>query len=245
MTCFADDSLRDIVERNKEPYDFLPVIGPGSNGVERVVGLLHAATVHTQFKLSDTVREHFASLSEEHLIGADASILEFVRDADQKPCRLVVAGASIVGLVSLSDLQRLPVRAALFALITGFEITMSEAIRRECPEQDEWFHYLTKGRQDKIAKEIVTSKRDDGFVDALLFTQFCDKVEIVVEALQLSASKTTLRDQLKDIQDLRDNLAHANEYAASPPHARKVCAVVRNLLARRAEIAVAGTRTAK
>jgi hypothetical protein len=60
------------------------------------------------------VYEKMRHLSEANLIGADASILAFVRDADRHKCRLVVSGCEISGLVSLSDLQRLPVRAALF-----------------------------------------------------------------------------------------------------------------------------------
>jgi len=47
--------------------------------------------------------------------GADASILDFVWDADTKPCRLVVSGSKIVGLASFHDLQKLPARAAPFA----------------------------------------------------------------------------------------------------------------------------------
>ena len=47
---------------------------------------------------------------------------------------------------------------------------------------------------------------------------------------------TKTRDWFEDIQKLRDNLAHANEYAASPDHARLVCRVVRNLLTLKTEI---------
>ena len=62
------------------------------------------------------------------MIGADASILDFIKEADCRPCRLVVSGTGIIGLVTRSDIQKLPGRAALFALVTGLEISMSEAI---------------------------------------------------------------------------------------------------------------------
>jgi len=48
-------------------------------------------------------------LSEDNLIGADAGILAFVKMADRHSCRLVIAGSEITGLVSLSDVQQLPV----------------------------------------------------------------------------------------------------------------------------------------
>ena len=41
-------------------------------------------------------------------------LLDFVRTADEHSCRLVVDGGRVTGLVSLSDIQKLPVRAALF-----------------------------------------------------------------------------------------------------------------------------------
>ncbi len=96
---------------------------------------------------------------------------------------------------------------------------------------------LSNGRQNKIKRKIEESRRDDGFVDTLLFTQFCDKADIITKSFQLARGKTKLRGQLNEIQELRDNLAHANEYAATPDHARNVCAVLRDLLALREEIA--------
>ena len=154
-----------------------------------------------------------------------------------RPCRLVLAGASISGLVSLSDLQKLPVRAALFALITGFEITRAEAIREKFVEGESWMACLNGGRRDLMQDEIAKSKNDDGFVDALLFTQFCDKKEIVIESFQFGSSKTRLRKRLDKIQELRDGIAHANEYAATPERAKCVCGVVRDMLDLRAQIA--------
>jgi hypothetical protein len=61
--------------------------------------------------------------------------------------------------------------------------------------------------------------------------------EIIIESFQIGRSKTKLRNQLNKIQTLRDNVAHAKEYAATPEQARDVRAVVRDLLALRAEIA--------
>ena len=129
MTCKADEAASLVLQRNTERYDHLPVLDLAA-GEERIVGLFNASIFFKAPIPDDQVRNHMLPLAEEYLIGADASILDFVIDADSKPCRLVLAGARIAGLISLSDLQRLPVRAALFVLITGFEIAMTEAIRR-------------------------------------------------------------------------------------------------------------------
>lgn len=236
-TCQREEALSDVMKRNDKTYDFLPVVELKTDEEDRILGLFPAHKFFDDETLHGNIKNHFGPLSEEFLIGAGTSILDFLKDADAKPCRLVVSGPKITGLVSLSDLQKLPVRATLFALITGFEITMFEAIKEKLPETKAWMAHLNTNRKRKIKKEIQMSRRDDGHVNDLLFTQFCEKADIIVKSFRLSQSKTKLRGQLKVIQRLRDNLAHANEYAATREHAKSVCAVVRNLLELRDEIA--------
>ena len=238
MTCTPDDAISDVIDRNVESYDFLPVLSLVSPNNASIIGLFHAAKFSHAASLEGCIREHYDPLSEEFVIGADARILDFIKDADGKPCRLVVSNSGIIGLVSLSDLQKLPVRAVLFALITGFEITMMEVIKRSFQNDEDWLCYLNEGRRKKIKHTIAESHRDDGFVDALLFTQFCDKVDIIREFFDFGAeSKPALTSKLNEIQRLRDNVAHANEYAASPEHAKNVCTLVRDILALREKLA--------
>lgn len=240
MTCALDETLSALMGRNTERYDFLPVVDSGDGKQNQIVGLFCATEFFDQAPGEECIDKYYKPLSEEYLIGADASILEFVVDADEKPCRLVISGASIVGLVSLADLQKLPVRAALFALITGLEISMFKAIKKAFPTNDCWKRHLSVGRRTKIDERVTQSHKSNGFVDALLFTQFCDKAEIILKFFPLPQSKRAIRYQIETIQALRDNLAHANEYAASPDEARQVCAVVRNILTLRAEIRTVG-----
>jgi hypothetical protein len=61
-----------------------------------------ARSRHHRGDLDILVRHHMRPLSEENLIGADAGILDFVRDADRQRCRLVISGREIGGLVTLS-----------------------------------------------------------------------------------------------------------------------------------------------
>jgi len=131
---------------------------------------------------------------------------------------------------TLSDLQRLPVRAALFALVTGFEMTMADLIKAKLPDETAWMAMLKPTRLDKIEKEISIAQSKDAFVDKLLFTQFADKAEVVKRLNPTGMHGPTFERQLKDFQDLRDSLAHANEYAASPDQAKHVCDLVRKLL---------------
>jgi CBS domain containing-hemolysin-like protein len=115
-TCAHDEMLSTVVERNRHNgFDFLPVIEAATG---RIIGLIEIAPLMKRRIADRRVSTVMRPLSEENLLGADASILTFVRDADHQKCRLIVSEHEISGLVSLSDLQRLPVRAALFGLVT-------------------------------------------------------------------------------------------------------------------------------
>ncbi len=236
VTCRLNESLSAVVPQSKEKqYDYLPVTDDDGGDI---VGLLHTRECVQLASGTERVKSHFRPLSEGDLIGANASILGFIKDVDSKPCRLIVSESEIIGLVTLSDLQRLPVRAALFALITGFERTMAGAIRKKYTVDKDWLRLLGKCRREKINGEVEESKKQDGFVDKLLFTQFCDKVDILTKSpfFPSSLSKTKMRHQLKEIEELRNKVAHANDYATTQTKAQRVCSVVRNLLDLRKEI---------
>jgi hypothetical protein len=231
-TCVANEKLADVVERHRsDAFDFLPVTEAESEGSSRfnqIIGLLELIpfldrTVDRNMLVHDQMR----SLSEENLMGADAGILAFVRDADRQRCRLVISGRDISGLVSLSDLQRLPVRAALFTMVTHLEILMANFIRRECAESSEWLERLSEQRRQMVRDEIGRSLKADTFIDELLFTQFADKVTIIKKSAVMSSNRRQFKSDLGRVRDLRNALAHANDYAANPDAAREVCEVVR------------------
>jgi len=204
-------------------FDHLPV----EDGRGRMVGLLDVASLRGGGDVEGAVRDRMAPLSEDTLIGAGAGILDFVRDADRHPCRLVVAGTGVSGLVTLSDLQRLPVRAALFTAITHLEMTMAAAIRREFWGTDAWMDRLSRDRRDKVLDAVVRSGQADNAIENLLFTQFADKIVIVTKSPGFSWPREAARGELKRARRLRDDLAHANEYAATREAAGDVCRTLR------------------
>ena len=182
------------------------------------------------------VQDCYQPLAEHHLLAADASILEFVRRADRHPCQLIVRGDRITGLVTLSDLQRLPVRMTLFALLTGFEMTLIEAIKRRFPEDEEWLSHLPTTRQCKVKKAIQKAKSKDNFVHGLYATNFFDKQLIVQRFTCFEYGGERLETELGDIRRLRNQIAHADNFALTPEQAREACRVARNLLALREQL---------
>src|SRR2546425_6704136 len=179
-TCLPDEALSEVIERHRaDGFDFLPVMGVGMRGGETVAGVLEVAAFTSGAAPEHAVRDHMQALGEEHLIGADASILTFIRDADRHPFRFVVSGRAINGLVTVSDLQRLPVRAALFAIVTQLEMTMADVVRRRFSQPDAWMGLLSQGRAEKVRENVARAKAEDTLADQLLYTEFCDKVTLI------------------------------------------------------------------
>ena len=228
-TCRTDEELARVVKRNVEPFDYFPVVDAAEDARETIVGLIDLVPFMHGETPQGMVKDRMRRLSEESLIGADSSILAFVMGADRHRCRLVVSGSEIGGLVSLSDLQRLPVRAALFAMITHAEITMAGAIRRELNGSDAWIDRISLDRQCQIKKEMEKSAIEDTFVDSLLFTQFADKITIIRKSPLFNENKTAFKTEMRVIQKLRNQLAHANDYASTRAAAEHVCETVRSI----------------
>lgn len=225
-TCLLDENLHQIAEKNVDKFDFMPVVS--TQGV--ILGIVELAAYFDAPAPTGKVSDFTEQLGERHLIGADASILDFILDADQRPFRFVVSQNGIIGLVSLSDLQRFPVRPVLFSLVTALEIKAAATIRSLLPQSDAWLEHISNGRRMKVREEIAKASAKNGIVDPLLFTQFSDKRDIISKAfLRESPKRQKFTTTMKKIQALRDDLAHANEYASTTKKAADVCRTVRSV----------------
>lgn len=91
--CRPDERLSEVAERNRaDSFDFIPVVDSSAAGDEAVVGVLGLAPQSGGGPPTQTVREVMPPLGEKNLIDADASIFDFMRDADRHRFRFVVSG---------------------------------------------------------------------------------------------------------------------------------------------------------
>jgi hypothetical protein len=112
-------------------------------------------------------------------------------------------------------------------------MTMADVVRRRFSQPDAWMGLLSQGRAEKVRENVARAKAEDTLVDRLLYTEFCDKVTIIdkawISSVDGSPKKKSFQKDMQDIQNLRDNLAHANDYAATRDAARSVCECVREM----------------
>ena len=231
-TCRPDETIFQVQERNVRGYDYLPVEDDGS-----IIGLFPAKKLMGDAGTDDIVEQHMDSLSDANLIGAEASILDFLKEVDSKPFRLVVSAGGIDGLVAWSDLQKLPVRVALFSLITGFELIMSKAIRNEYPNGDGWLEHLSAERRRELERRIEQRQSNDSDIHPLLETEFSDKATILRKVHAFQRLPKAGKRILGRIVHLRNSVAHAKDYLRNREDASKLSAKVKGLFELHEEIA--------
>lgn len=226
VCCEADDDLATAVRRRDlRDFDHVPV----KDG-EHIAGLLSRARFEHHPQSSGTlVGDVMDRLSEDLLISSESGILSYVEQAGDHPCRLVLRGSSLDGIVTLSDLHRLPVRPALFMLVTHVELLMARWIRSAHPVDESLLTLLSQGRRDKVEEEWIRQREDNFEVDLLTATHFSDKRELLLKLHFPLRNEEQARAELESIEHhLRNPVAHAGEYAYSLEAAQETVEAVKN-----------------
>ena len=220
MTCGVNETISSVLRRNSEGYSTIPVV----EGDGRICGFLHAEKWPNYCAVppEKTVEEDIERLCDSHRISESTSILDFVRANDELPTRLVFAGDDDVGLVCAADLQRMPVRVALFSIITALELAMADRIRLAWPNSDDWLNLLGESRRSRTKRMVEKAKEEDRLLSAIAETLLEDKVDIVRKKGLVDMSISD-RDA---IRDLRDAVAHANAYAGTRDGAKETARTV-------------------
>ena len=181
----------------------------------------------------ETIENDSYNLSKSSLMSADSSILEFINTANELPIRFVTSGKKIAGLITLSDLQKLPVRVALFALITDLEMSMASRIEQKFQKLDDWMNLIGGGKEE-VREKIRCAKENGTFVNEISLTQIFHKSKIIIKKRELfgfgDMTRAALECLFEDIRDLRDNIAHANYYAEFPEKAQSTCDLVKRIV---------------
>lgn len=199
ITCNLFDDPRSVLSAHPE-IDQVPMLSDG-----RVVSVLERGLPGSDIDYS------IHDFQEGILVTADATLSNFLPLlADQPHYRLVLKDARIQGIVTKSDILKLPVRTFCFALVTQLELTMIRKITGRYPDNG-WLGCLTEGRQNHLYERIELYQRNRMDPATIELTDFCDKRTI----LKKTYHPKGFEDDLKAIESLRDNLAHATTFIKS------------------------------
>lgn len=122
------------------------------------------------------------------------------------------------GIITRTDLSKPPVRMWLFGMITIIEMGLLKLIEEEMPDGS-WMKILSPSRLEK-AKELQGMRvARSQHLDLLDCLQFADKGFIIAKEQRLRdrfefASRRKAEEIFKNLESLRNGLAHSNDIIA-------------------------------
>lgn len=205
-TCDVSNDAEVVLKDNWfSDFTCIPV-REGENG--SIVGVLERSGTPPQ----KTVKQCMRPLDGSMLISAGATLRELIPLLGESPYRLVVTKKGIEGIVTPSDLQKLPVRLYVFALITHLEMLMREIIARRYPNDDDWLALLTDDSRKDINKDWRRLKKRDLNISKLECASLNVECTILEQVLPPEEGKK-LKEESKMIRELRNSIDHARGYA--------------------------------
>jgi hypothetical protein len=133
LTCSASDELAAVLARpDLVGIDQIPIADDG-----RIVSLW------------ERVGKRRRPLDDSLLVSADAPLWDFIHTVHEQPYRLVVEKTKIAGIVTWSDLLKVPVFVLAFSLLAELELAMNHRILKQYKD-DSWVRLLDTKAQDKI-----------------------------------------------------------------------------------------------
>jgi hypothetical protein len=189
---------------NNPEFDQFPVKqGPAT------VGMLLRQADHER----KTVYEAMQPLSEGLIVSADMPLADLIPQLRDSHSRLVLRGGRLDGLVTQSDLLRLPVRMLLFGLISHLELCLRSLVRKRIP-LPKWLELLPADRRREITGKLREFADARFEPDPLEFTNFSDVLNMLALQSDLGLGGR-FKTETDAIRDLRNDVAHAKTFVAS------------------------------
>ena len=206
--CYLDDSAPEVArELTRLDYDVVGVVHRQSS---RVVGWLDRNQV-VDGHCEDWVRK----IEPDQVLSDSTPLTAALHVLAIQPWAFVVAGHGVAGIITRSDLQKPPVRAVIFGLLSLMEIHMDFWIQHHRPDET-WLGFLSDDRASK-AKTLLAQRESRNEVISLLdCLQLCDKAKIIsmlpeaVATLGLG-SKNAANSTLGKAERLRNRVAHSQD----------------------------------
>lgn len=198
-TCAPDAKVGEVLTvKELEDFDQIPVKSDG-----RIIGVLERRE-----ELEGSAGETMRPLDDSILVSAEQPLPQFLPTLGSCPYRLVVRGPEIRGIVTPSDIGKLPVRLMAFTLVAHLELLMAEVIRQNCHTDSELLDKLHPKQRVTIEGNLNKRKKENLVISALELTNLSHKITVVGEILNLPDFKK----QLKPVKDLRNSVAHAADF---------------------------------
>ena len=114
-----------------------------------------------------TARNVMRGLDDSMLVSAEECLPKFLPFLQDCPYRLVVKGTEIQGIVTLSDVAKLPVRLMAFTLVTHLEMLMARVIREKYQTDADFLAQLHPRQRPTVNGRLKSRKKENLLISAL------------------------------------------------------------------------------
>jgi len=186
----------------------LDVVGVRKEGV--VVGYVERAELSGKL-----CGERIQAIEAATTISETASFADVVLGLADSPRLFVRVLGAVGGIITMSDLQKPPVRMWLFGMITLLEMRTTRLIEVKC-KGDSWKQYLSESRLQKAEALLEERKRRNQNLELIDCLQISDKGQIIarneeIRCLTRMQSRRHAEQAIKMLESLRNNLAHSQD----------------------------------
>jgi hypothetical protein len=212
LVSFDEDADADDVQKFMQTKRF-DLVGVRKKG-------LVEGYVRYEDLTSGACGDHFHHFTpDDDLVPDTANLIDVVKSLSINQQCFVTILDRVGAIITLTDLEKPPMRMFLFGMITMIEMTMTEILRQRYAD-NAWQELLSEKRLE-LAKKLQEERNRRGQqVELLDCLQFGDKGWIITydeelrEALGHKSRKET-RNAVKEFETLRNNLAHTQEIIPS------------------------------
>jgi CBS domain-containing protein len=213
-TCTADSDVNEVLSNpSQKDFDHIPV-----KSGDRIVGVLERESQARD----GTVRDYMRPLDDSMLVSAEEPLPKFLPTLVASSYRLVVRGVEVRGIVTLSDVAKLPVRLVAFTLVIHMEAMLADVIRREGGDDEEWLKRLRPEQRKMVEKRLKRRRKQNiHLLSPIEVTDLSHKITVVGKL----RGQRDFENELRPIVKLRNSLAHAADFVEE-------CGGVKGLLER-------------
>lgn len=206
----SETDVLGLSRRHEHRYDILPIRARATQPITEYWTLERCAS-------NDVVSASKQQVAIRDLIESQARVVDLIRVfcRDQKQFLFILEQGDVAGIVTVSDLNKPAVCVGLFPLVQRVELAMRNVITKLLPGE-EWIDDCRKKRQSKI-KGIVKKRRNEnhdiGSLSIALFSDLtcvCSAGKVARHCFD-GCVDTTLVEERKLLNDLRDRVCHAVE----------------------------------
>ena len=234
ICCTAKEPAQSVMERISPIFDAIPVIDSNdpTDTTAEIIGLLYRDKIPYRNRTicaadcADT-----SAASKAHSV--DKNLLVYTQGISGHPVEFVTDGRDIVGLVTPFDLERLPVRIALFALIIDVERLMGTLVMTRFPDTAEWEQRVSPALKTELRTGLARSRGRDSVGQAILSVGFGVKLDLLTHCFAELHHSSWFLQERHEIRLLRNNVAHGAPF----PDVMQLPSQVRNLFRLRSLIA--------